>query len=321
MTHDLFAKLNPKDPVRVVYFTSPSCPFCSKLDQEFLHSYLQELGNDIELVSINVTKPKGRSVFENFWSRYNVKDAKRGVPTIIVGDQFLVGAKEISGHLNDLVQKEIAKGGIDFPPIAGLEEYLKSHPPTTSKARFSIRDRVVSDLPGNYISIIQFLMMLTLMFLLIPKKPWQKKIRKTPMPLKIFVASIGLMTALYLSYGETFNQSLICGPLGQCNIVQQSSLAFLFGVFPLGVVGAIGYFIIIVLYLLLNKFLNGSNDASKIKAERYGQILAITSGFGFLFSIVLTFWQPFIIGATCIWCLISALTMSLTFSFNRDYLK
>ena len=34
------------------------------------------------------------------------------------------------------------------------------------------------------------------------------------------------------------------------------------------------------------------------------------------FSPLLTFWQPFIIGATCSWCLISAMTMTTCCLFN-----
>ncbi|MCK5794824.1 MAG: hypothetical protein KAH12_08950, partial [Anaerolineales bacterium] len=35
--------------------------------------------------------------------------------------------------------------------------------------------------------------------------------------------------------------------------------------------------------------------------------------FGLLFSIYLTFLEPFVIGATCIWCLSSAVIMTILF--------
>jgi uncharacterized membrane protein len=35
--------------------------------------------------------------------------------------------------------------------------------------------------------------------------------------------------------------------------------------------------------------------------------------FGILFSIYLTFLEPFVIGATCIWCLSSAVIMTILF--------
>ena len=37
---------------------------------------------------------------------------------------------------------------------------------------------------------------------------------------------------------------------------------------------------------------------------------------GVLFSIYLTFWEPFAIGATCIWCLTSAVIMPLLFELT-----
>ena len=37
------------------------------------------------------------------------------------------------------------------------------------------------------------------------------------------------------------------------------------------------------------------------------------AGIGVLFSIYLTFLEPFVIGATCLWCLSSATIMTLLF--------
>jgi uncharacterized membrane protein len=45
-------------------------------------------------------------------------------------------------------------------------------------------------------------------------------------------------------------------------------------------------------------------------------LFAIALG-GTLFSIYLTFLEPFVIGATCVWCLGSALCMTLLLVFTR----
>jgi uncharacterized membrane protein len=44
-------------------------------------------------------------------------------------------------------------------------------------------------------------------------------------------------------------------------------------------------------------------------------LLGITL-FGVLFSIYLTFLEPFVIGATCAWCLASAVTMTALMRFS-----
>jgi uncharacterized membrane protein len=46
-------------------------------------------------------------------------------------------------------------------------------------------------------------------------------------------------------------------------------------------------------------------------------MLVMTSA-GILFSIYLTFLEPFVIGATCAWCITSAVIMTLLFLLSLD---
>jgi uncharacterized membrane protein len=43
--------------------------------------------------------------------------------------------------------------------------------------------------------------------------------------------------------------------------------------------------------------------------------------FGLLFSIYLTFLEPFVIGATCVWCIISAVLMTLILVASTEHAK
>ena len=56
--------------------------------------------------------------------------------------------------------------------------------------------------------------------------------------------------ALYLSYVETQMVEAVCGPVGDCNTVQSSPYSRLFGVLPMGVVGAVGYVAILAAWLV-----------------------------------------------------------------------
>jgi uncharacterized membrane protein len=47
---------------------------------------------------------------------------------------------------------------------------------------------------------------------------------------------IGLGLAGYLTYVETTQVQAVCGPVGDCNTVQQSEYARLFGVLPIGII-------------------------------------------------------------------------------------
>jgi uncharacterized membrane protein len=115
---------------------------------------------------------------------------------------------------------------------------------------------------------------------------------------------VGAGVAAYLSYVEITHAEAACGPVGDCNTVNQSKYAVLFGVLPVGILGLIGYGVILVLWVLRRAGSSASERAASVGL--WGAAL-----FGTLFSVYLTFLEPFVIGATCAWCLTSALVMTL----------
>ena len=117
------------------------------------------------------------------------------------------------------------------------------------------------------------------------------------------LCAIGFGVAGYLAYVETAQVTAVCGPVGDCNTVQQSEYARLFGILPIGVLGLVGYIAIAAAWGIA-RFGKGllANLATVA-------LLAMTVS-GTLFSIYLTFLEPFVIGATCAWCLTSAILMT-----------
>ena len=110
---------------------------------------------------------------------------------------------------------------------------------------------------------------------------------------------IGLGVAGYMAYVETQQVQAVCGPVGDCNSVQQSEYARLFGLIPIGVVGVLGYLAILAAWAIYRL------SPGRI-AQWAGLTLWLMTAGGVLFSIYLTFLEPFVIGATCAWCLSSA---------------
>ena len=112
------------------------------------------------------------------------------------------------------------------------------------------------------------------------------------------MALAGLGVAAYLAYVEISRVEAICGPVGQCNIVQSSAYAHILGV-PVALLGIVSYVAILVLWL-----------AQKYLADRLGTWptlgLMVVTIFGTLFSIYLTLLELFVIHAVCVWCLSSA---------------
>lgn len=116
------------------------------------------------------------------------------------------------------------------------------------------------------------------------------------------VAVAGLLVAGYLAYVEVGQNEAICGLVGECAVVQSSEYAVLFGVLPVGVLGIIGYLAIL-----------GAWAASNHLGDRWHVVLLGLILFGVAFSAYLTFLEPFVIGASCAWCLTSAVLMLVLF--------
>jgi uncharacterized membrane protein/thiol-disulfide isomerase/thioredoxin len=119
-------------------------------------------------------------------------------------------------------------------------------------------------------------------------------------------SAVGLVVAGYLSYIEVTHAEAVCGPVGDCNTVQQSPYALLFGILHIGVIGLLGYIAILIIWTIQYY---GPQRWTKLSAQAiWGMAF-----FGTLFSIYLTFLEPFVIGATCAWCLASAILITAIF--------
>lgn len=114
-------------------------------------------------------------------------------------------------------------------------------------------------------------------------------------------ALAGLVAAAYLATIEVNQAEAVCGLVGDCNRVQQSPYAQIAGI-PIGVIGVLGYIAILILWFV-NRQIGGS--------YRLEQLMRAAALLGVVFSIYLTFLEPFVIGATCLWCLMSAIIMLL----------
>jgi uncharacterized membrane protein len=171
--------------------------------------------------------------------------------------------------------------------------------------QMTMAERFVRDKTGNTISVIVLLGMMFSMVGVVTSvlkssitlKPW-------PYWMVPVLVLIGMFVAIYMGYVEVTQTEAVCGPVGDCNTVQQSSYASLFGVLPIGVLGLAGYFVIGITWVL--------SFFGPLEWRSIGVLSSwFLSWFGALFSIYLTFLEPFVIGASCAWCLTSAIIMNL----------
>jgi uncharacterized membrane protein len=175
-------------------------------------------------------------------------------------------------------------------------------------------EKFKQDLFGNILSLYVLAGMFLTVFILAPTF-WRPTI-VTPSRLRIWLipllSLVGLGIAVYLTYIEVTQTVAACGPVGDCNTVQQSQYAHLFGVLPMGVLGLVGYGAILLAWFF-------SRTGRKRVAELAAFGLLCMTLFGVLFSIYLTYLEPFVIGATCIWCLGSAVVMTGLFILVVPY--
>jgi uncharacterized membrane protein len=115
---------------------------------------------------------------------------------------------------------------------------------------------------------------------------------------------VGLFVSAYMSYVETTQTTAVCGPVGDCNTVQQSEYARLFGLIPIGIIGIFGYSTLGLTWAL-------SRHGRGHHQPWLRLLVSVMALVGTLFSIYLTCLEPFVIGATCMWCLTSAVSITL----------
>jgi uncharacterized membrane protein/thiol-disulfide isomerase/thioredoxin len=316
--------------VRAILFYSPDCPHCEYVIQEVLPPLFQEYGEQLQIIGFDVNHPRGQELFLSAIDRFGVENA--GVPFLVIGDIYLIGSNDIPAQLPDLVKTYMKLGGMDWPAVPGLREVLDeaaatatAGPAPTAVADSAVpkgaapiesvpgmespaltwRDRFRADPAGNSLAVVVLAGLiasaLSAVWLLRRQHPFVvgERLNWTIPWLCLFGAAV----AGYLAYVEITQATAVCGPVGDCNTVQSSIYARLFGILPIGVLGVLGFLAIGVAWV----FHRSDNGPLR----RLGALgLFVTAFGGTLFSVYLTFLEPFVIGATCAWCLLSALLMA-----------
>jgi len=295
----------------------------------------------LEMVGIDASDPEGGTLYQAAVEYFQIPQERLGVPTLIIDDTVLVGSNEIPAQFPGLIDYYLAQGGVDWPDIPGMAEALAEsmpeqsveHPPVQTEEvlgppppseeptdptenspsldfqdshDLSWQEKFSRDLAGSTLAVIVLTGMLialagSVIYLTRSSKPSSTIVAHSLIPI---LCIIGLFVAGYLAYVETARVSAVCGPIGDCNTVQQSEYASLFGIIPIGVLGLFGYILILLAWLGMRISRNSVQYFSAVA------LFGMTS-VGTLFSIYLTFLEPFVIGANCAWCLTSAILMTV----------
>jgi uncharacterized membrane protein len=312
--------------VRAVLFFSETCSHWHEVMEEQLPPLAQKYGQQLDIVGVDVNHETGLKIYQDMLVKLNVPDDRVGVPTLVIGSEVLVGSDEIPARLPGLIEQGLASGGIDWPDIPGLAEVLAAQTgsSTTQVSTTQVQKPPAQPAPeetgplfiqrfrldpvANTIAVVVLISMLACVILVAINflRGSDSRLFHWPDWVIPVLAILGMGVAFYLSFVEITKTEAICGPVGNCNSVQESQYAYLFGVIPVGAMGLLGYATILAAWLF-RKY--GPKSWSKF----FTLVIWACAWFGILFTIYLTFLEPFVIGATCAWCITSAIIMTLVF--------
>lgn len=318
--------------VRAVLFYSPTCPHCHTVINETLLPMMEQYGDKLVVIGVNITEPGGQALYTASTQQFQVPDELQGVPRLVVGDRFLVGSVQIPQEFPGIVEQGLADGGIDWPAIPGLAEALAANQaaqesaapsapaaeeaaaapapeaaPAASEALPPV-DQIAAPagMPeGGWLAAALLVgMALALLYAILRIWPARHALAAAASsPWIPLLAVLGLAVSTYLAYVEISHVAAVCGPVGECNVVQSSQYAQIAGL-PVAVLGQLNYVAVLVLWMVQR---TGTGRWARPAALG---LLALAL-LGVLFSIYLTLLEIFVIHAVCIWCLSSALIATL----------
>ena len=304
--------LLPAPAVRAYLFWSNGCPHCETVLLETLPPLQEAYRDQLDIQLIELVTLEDVNEFYAMFTTFGLSKEQTNVPLLLINDTPLVGAEQIAQELPGLISQYLTSGGIPLPALPAVHAALlgRAVPFTSFDPSTLIQAEEQTAFSGYWLGWgVMLLLVLALLVVGVAMgrafqgKPLQhfKGWLDLAIPL---LSVIGLVVALYLTYVEATSARAICGPVGDCNAVQSSPYAKLFGFLPVGLLGAIGYIAMLAAW-------GWQRWRSDRLARLAGALLFAMALFGTVFSIYLTYLELFVIHAVCIWCLTSAVLMAL----------
>ena len=308
---------NVQPDVRAILFFAPDTAQYQDLFAYYLPGLLERNKDRLEISAIDASQASGAAAYQAATAGFDLPSQWGGTPSILVGGKSMVGLMEIGIMLGDRFDEVAAiPGAASWPSLPGLEALLPAGkrdfeariasdgaPPVKEDSGESAGGTSAANQIADNLALA---VLLTMVVALLHSLFRLSRRTRHPAPtarIALLVAMLaGIGISGYTAYTALADVVPMCGPAGGCGTVQQSEYAKLFGI-PMGVFGLIGYSSILITWLFAQR------RSPKGGGWRW---LPWTIAFAaMLFSVRLTAIGYVVIGATCLWCLGSAASITL----------
>ena len=107
--------------VRMVLFTAEDCAHCHVVIDEVLTPLQDEYGDQLQIKVVEISDPANYEMLLRTEEMFGVPPEERGLPTLVVDGQVLIGEEAIRGQLPCLLDTCLGAGGTSWPDIPGLD--------------------------------------------------------------------------------------------------------------------------------------------------------------------------------------------------------
>ena len=102
------------------YFYGNDCPHCIAVLEDVLSPLMAEHGGLLDMRLLEIGTPEYYEALLAVEAHFEVPVSERSIPTLVVGDQILIGETSIRETFPDILSTGLDQGGIGFPDIEGI---------------------------------------------------------------------------------------------------------------------------------------------------------------------------------------------------------
>jgi len=106
----------------MVYFYATDCSHCLAIMEEVLDPLQTDFGERIEIRWVEISDPANYELLVRTEEHFGVAAPDRGLPTLVIDGQVLIGEEQVRTELPCLLESCFASGGTAWPDIPGLGE-------------------------------------------------------------------------------------------------------------------------------------------------------------------------------------------------------